>query len=76
MLDHHRARARMALRTQRSVRALPHGIALVLAGDPPWKPPVICGFIPINASTQEREDIVTRWLEAGLVTPWSTPPSR
>ncbi len=76
MLESHRARAKIAPRSQRSIRTLPYGVALVLAGDPPWKPPVICGFIPTNASTRERQDIVTHWLEAGLVMPMSATPSR
>ena len=76
MLERHRARALLALRYQRSVRTLPNGVLLVLANDPPWKPPVICGFIPVGSSTEEREKIVTRWLEAGFVMPLSTTPSR
>ncbi|MEQ1694506.1 MAG: hypothetical protein ABL901_01580 [Hyphomicrobiaceae bacterium] len=76
MLESHRARAKIAPRSQRSIRTLPYGVALVLAGDPPWKPPVICGAIPTTASTEDRREIVTRWLEAGLVMPLSIMPSR
>ncbi len=53
MLEHHRARAKTVPRCQRSIPTLPHGIALVLAGDPPWKPPNICGLIPATASSCE-----------------------
>lgn len=76
MLEHHRARAKTVPRCQRSIRTLPHGIALDLAGDPPWKPPIICEVIPTCASTQERQAIVTRWLDEGLVTALTTTPSR
>ncbi len=76
MLESRRARALIAPRSQRSIRTLPQGVALVLAGDPSWKPPVICGAIPTTASTEDRRDIITHWLEAGLVMPSSITPSR
>jgi hypothetical protein len=67
MLEFHRLRAKIAPRSQRSIRTLPYGVALVLAGDPPWKPPTFCGLIPATASPVEHERVVTAWLESGIV---------
>ncbi|MEQ1696572.1 MAG: hypothetical protein ABL901_12090 [Hyphomicrobiaceae bacterium] len=69
MLEVHRARALIAPRSQRSIRTLPQGVALVLAGEPSWKPPTICELIPATASPVEQERAVTAWIESGIVEP-------